>query len=174
MSIIFFPRKFIMLFKSIQAKQVELETSSLAGLLRDLMLWSSFHSLLRTYERSTRSKSIFLLPFLTFCIPFILNPVKLWLNANLIATEFQEIILSWRSVERMKPWLHGFQWLLGGAYFLYVNLTFTHGFLSRCGIHRQVAFSFPVSTAVVNTFYLVMCRRMTQSCSQDQWIDTPR
>ena len=31
---------------------------------------------------------------------YILSPVKLWLNTNLTATEFQEIILSWRSVER--------------------------------------------------------------------------
>ena len=36
MSIIFFPRKFIVWFKSIYAKQVDLKTSSPARSLRDL------------------------------------------------------------------------------------------------------------------------------------------
>ena len=36
MSIIFFPREFIICFKSVQAKQVDLENSSLARSLRDL------------------------------------------------------------------------------------------------------------------------------------------
>ena len=58
MSIIFFPREFLIRFKSIQAKQVDHETSSLARSLRDLIHWSSLRSLLRTYERSTCSKSI--------------------------------------------------------------------------------------------------------------------
>ena len=48
----FFPREFIIWFKSIQAKQVDLETSSLAWSLHVLMHWSSLRSLLRTYERS--------------------------------------------------------------------------------------------------------------------------
>ena len=55
----FFPRESIIWFKSIQAKQVDLETSSLALLLRDLMHWSSLRSLWRTYERSTCNKSRF-------------------------------------------------------------------------------------------------------------------
>ena len=54
----FFAREFITWFKSIQAKQVDLESSSLARSLRDLMHWSSLCSLLRSYERSTCSKSI--------------------------------------------------------------------------------------------------------------------
>ena len=53
----FFPREFIIWFKSIQAKQVEHETSSFARSLRNLMHWSSLRSLLRTYEMSTCSKS---------------------------------------------------------------------------------------------------------------------
>ena len=59
MSIIFFPREFIMCFKFIQAKQVDLESSSLAQSLYDLMYGSSLRSLLRTDERSTCSKSRF-------------------------------------------------------------------------------------------------------------------
>ena len=53
----FFPREFIIWFISIQAKQVDLKTSSLARSLRDLMHWSSLCSLLRTYKRSTFSTS---------------------------------------------------------------------------------------------------------------------
>ena len=48
-------------FKSIQAKQVDLETSSLARSLRDRMHWSPLRSLLRTYERLTCSKSTLLI-----------------------------------------------------------------------------------------------------------------
>ena len=59
MSIIFFPREFIICFKSVQAKQVDLESSPLARSLRDLIHWSSLRSLWRTYERSTYSKSWF-------------------------------------------------------------------------------------------------------------------
>ena len=54
----FFPREFLIWFKSIQAKQVDHETSSLARSLRDLMHRSSFSSHLRTYDKSTCSKSI--------------------------------------------------------------------------------------------------------------------
>ena len=54
----FFPPEFLIWFKSIQAKQVDHETSSLARSLRDLMHRSSFSSHLRTYEKSTCSKSI--------------------------------------------------------------------------------------------------------------------
>lgn len=57
MSIIFSPREYIICFKYIQAKQVDLETLSLARLLRDLMQRSSFCALLRSYERLTCSKS---------------------------------------------------------------------------------------------------------------------
>ena len=53
----FSPREFIIWFKFIQAKKVDLETSSLARSLSDLMHWSSLCSLLRTYERSTCRKS---------------------------------------------------------------------------------------------------------------------
>ena len=55
---LFFPREFIIWFKSIQAKQVDHETSSLARSLYDLMYRSSLRSHLRTYEKSTCSKSI--------------------------------------------------------------------------------------------------------------------
>ena len=55
---LFFPREFLIWFKSIQAKQVYHETSSFARSLRDLMHWSSLCSHLRTYERSNCSKSI--------------------------------------------------------------------------------------------------------------------
>ena len=54
----FFPREFLIWFTSIQAKQVDHETSSLARSLRDLMHRSSFSSHLRTYDKSTCSKSI--------------------------------------------------------------------------------------------------------------------
>ena len=54
----FFARELITLFKTIQAKKVDLETSSLARSLRDLLHWSSRPSLLRSYERSTCRKSI--------------------------------------------------------------------------------------------------------------------
>lgn len=54
-----FPREFTMCFKFIQAKQVDLESSSLAQSLYDLMYESSLRSLLRTDERSTCSKSRF-------------------------------------------------------------------------------------------------------------------
>ena len=57
----FFPSEFIIWFKSIQAKPVDLQTSSLARSLRDLMHWSSLRSLLRTFERSTCTKSTLLL-----------------------------------------------------------------------------------------------------------------
>ena len=53
----FSPREFIIWFKFIPAKKVDLETSSLARSLCDLMHWSSLPSLLRTYERSTWRKS---------------------------------------------------------------------------------------------------------------------
>ena len=48
---------YIIWFKSIQVKQVNLKTSWLAQSLCDLMHWSSLSSLLRTYVRSTCSKS---------------------------------------------------------------------------------------------------------------------
>ena len=51
----YFPREFIMWFQSILEKQVDLETSSVARSLRNLMRWCSLHSLLTTYERSTCS-----------------------------------------------------------------------------------------------------------------------
>ena len=54
----FFARELITLCKTIQAKQVDLETASLARSLRDLLHWSSRPSLLRSYERSTCRKSI--------------------------------------------------------------------------------------------------------------------
>ena len=57
-SIFSFVREFITRFKSIQAKQVELESSSLARSLRDLIHWSSLRSLLRSCERSTCRNSI--------------------------------------------------------------------------------------------------------------------
>ena len=46
------------------------ETSSFARPLRNLTHWSSLRSLLRTYERSTCSKS------LTFCLPIRNQPMK--------------------------------------------------------------------------------------------------
>ena len=53
----FLPREFVILFKSTQAKQVDHETPLLTRSLRNLMYWSTLHSLLRTYQRSTCSKS---------------------------------------------------------------------------------------------------------------------
>ena len=53
----FWPRAFIIWFKSNQVKQADLETWSLAPSLRDLVHWSLLRSLLRTYDRSTYSKS---------------------------------------------------------------------------------------------------------------------
>ena len=55
-SFYFFQHEFIW-FKFIQVKQVDLETSSATQSLFNFMHWSSFHSLLRTYERSTCNKS---------------------------------------------------------------------------------------------------------------------
>ena len=49
--------KFVIWFKSIQLKQVDLETLTLAWSLQDLMHWNSFRSLLRNQERSTCNKS---------------------------------------------------------------------------------------------------------------------
>ena len=47
---LFFPREFLIWFKSIQAKQVDHETSSLARSLRGLMHWSSLRSLKNLWE----------------------------------------------------------------------------------------------------------------------------
>ena len=53
----FSPRAFIIWIKSIQVKQADLETWSLAPTRQDHVHWSLLHSLLTTYERSTCSKS---------------------------------------------------------------------------------------------------------------------
>ena len=50
LSIFFFSREFIIWFKSMQTKQVDLQTSSLARSLRDLVHWSSLLSLFNLWE----------------------------------------------------------------------------------------------------------------------------
>ena len=47
---LFFSREFIIWFKSMQTKQVDLQTSSLARSLRDLVHWSSLLSLFNLWE----------------------------------------------------------------------------------------------------------------------------
>ena len=49
-NLFFFSREFIIWFKSMQTKQVDLQTSSLARSLRDLVHWSSLLSLFNLWE----------------------------------------------------------------------------------------------------------------------------
>jgi len=111
MSIIFSPREFIIWFKSIQAKQVDLETSSLTQLLHDLMHWSLLRSLLTTYERSTCDKSKNWLKraikYLQGIVPLTFSPpgpVTEWwgLQCNVVLT-FDFVEKSYGATIQMKP-----------------------------------------------------------------------
>ena len=90
----FFPREFIIWCKSIQAKQADLDTLSLTRLLYDLMHWSSLRSLLKTHERSTCSKSMW--------IPVLLPTYSLllqsdWYLFTLLQWVAQNLSHLWRS-----------------------------------------------------------------------------
>ena len=90
----FFPPEFIIWFKSIQAKQADLDTLSLTRLLYDLMHWSSLRSLLKTHERSTCSKSMW--------IPVLLPTYSLllqsdWYLFTLLQWVAQNLSRLWRS-----------------------------------------------------------------------------
>ena len=90
----FFPRKFIVWFKSIQAKQADLETSALARSQRDLVHWSSLRSLLGTHERSTCSKSMWI-PVLPPTYSLLLQSD--WYLFTLLQRVTQNLPHLWRS-----------------------------------------------------------------------------